>query len=189
MLDFLMFDPDDTPSTAQLDIFLAKYELPVVFTHGTGNNNSKTFFHHAVQACKILDQPALLLCQSNKAIPADLPPNILHVNYLPFEQLLPYVGCMVHHGGMGTCAQVLRAGIPQIIVPVGFDQFQNADRVERLGVGTRMDLETFSPELAAQNLKGLMDDQQVLNRCRLLQANFNAEHTIDWICRQMVLLL
>ena len=187
MLDFLIFDPvEDTQSSPQLDIFLAKYELPVVFTHGTGNNNSETFFHNAVQTCKMLNQPALLLCQSTQPIPADLPSYILHVNYLPFEQLLPYAGCMIHHGGIGTCAQVLRAGIPQIIVPVGFDQFQTADRVEQLGVGLRMDLETFSPEQGAHKLRKLMESGQVLSRCRQLKAHFNSEHTIDWICTQMV---
>jgi rhamnosyltransferase subunit B len=49
--------------------------------------------------------------------------------------LLPAASALVHHGGIGSCAQALRAGIPQVMVPQAYDQFDNAMRVERLGVG------------------------------------------------------
>jgi rhamnosyltransferase subunit B len=49
--------------------------------------------------------------------------------------LLPQVAALVHHGGIGTTAAALAAGIPQLIAPFAFDQFDNAARTVRLGVG------------------------------------------------------
>jgi rhamnosyltransferase subunit B len=41
---------------------------------------------------------------------------------------------VVHHGGIGTTAEALRAGIPQLIAPYAFDQFDNGRRAQKLGV-------------------------------------------------------
>jgi UDP:flavonoid glycosyltransferase YjiC (YdhE family) len=45
---------------------------------------------------------------------------------------------ILHSGGIGTTAQALRSGRPQVIVPFAFDQFDNAERVERLGCGVAL---------------------------------------------------
>ena len=70
-------------------------------------------------------------------VPADLPPTFAYAAYAPFGQLLPRCRALVHHGGIGTCAQALRAGIPQLVAPWGFDQYDQALRVRRLGAGRR----------------------------------------------------
>jgi UDP:flavonoid glycosyltransferase YjiC (YdhE family) len=64
-----------------------------------------------------------------------LPPSIQVAAHLPFDALLPQVAVLVHHGGIGTTAAALAAGIPQLVIPFAFDQFDNAARVARLGVG------------------------------------------------------
>jgi len=48
---------------------------------------------------------------------------------------LPHCAAIVHHGGIGTTSQALAAGIPQLIRPMAFDQFDNANRIEKLGCG------------------------------------------------------
>src|SRR6202012_1799180 len=55
--------------------------------------------------------------------------------YVPLRALLPRCAALVHHGGIGTTAEALRAGVPQVIVPLAFDQFDNAARVRALGAG------------------------------------------------------
>ena len=42
---------------------------------------------------------------------------------------------MVHHGGIGTVANAIAAGVPQLIRPICFDQMDNGMRVKRLGAG------------------------------------------------------
>ena len=49
--------------------------------------------------------------------------------------LFPYAAAIIHHGGIGTTAQALRAGKPQLVIPFFADQPDNAGRVARLGVG------------------------------------------------------
>lgn len=57
------------------------------------------------------------------------------VESVPHDWLLLYVAAAVHHGGAGTTAAGIRAGVPSILIPVGADQRLWAYRVERLGVG------------------------------------------------------
>ena len=54
--------------------------------------------------------------------------------YVPYSQVFPRAAAVVHQAGIGTLAQALRAGRPQLIVPVAFDQPDNARRAQALGV-------------------------------------------------------
>jgi UDP:flavonoid glycosyltransferase YjiC (YdhE family) len=66
----------------------------------------------------------------------DLPSNVFMIDHAPHEWLFPRMAAIVHHGGAGTTAASIRAGVPSIIVPFFGDQPFWADRVARLGVGT-----------------------------------------------------
>ena len=61
--------------------------------------------------------------------------NILLAPYLPYASLFHKSALIIHHGGIGTTMEVLRAGKPMLVVPHSLDQPDNALRVERLGVG------------------------------------------------------
>jgi UDP:flavonoid glycosyltransferase YjiC (YdhE family) len=65
----------------------------------------------------------------------ELPDHVLKIDYAPYEWLFPRMAAVVHHGGSGTTAHGLRAGVPSIIVPFLFDQFFWGRRVHELGVG------------------------------------------------------
>jgi sterol 3beta-glucosyltransferase len=67
----------------------------------------------------------------------DLPSNVIAVRDVPHEWLLPRMRAIIHHGGAGTTGAALRAGVPSIVVPLGFDQPFWAGRVQALGVGPR----------------------------------------------------
>jgi sterol 3beta-glucosyltransferase len=64
-----------------------------------------------------------------------LPETIFPIQEIPHSWLFPRMAALVHHGGMGTTAAGLRAGIPAVIIPLGGDQAFWADRLQRLGVG------------------------------------------------------
>jgi len=64
-----------------------------------------------------------------------LPDTILMVDSLPHNWLFPKVAAVVHHGGAGTTAAGLRAGVPSVIIPHGVDQPMWGKRVATLGVG------------------------------------------------------
>lgn len=108
---------------------------PVAFTLGTGMTHAGRFFRAAAAACQMSGVRGLLLTRYRELIPARLPPPVRHCAFAPFRHLLPLCGAVVHHGGIGTTAAALGAGCPQVILPLAWDQPDNAARVARLGVG------------------------------------------------------
>jgi rhamnosyltransferase subunit B len=134
--EFALHDPDpEAAFPPALAAFLAAGAAPVVFTHGTGNHQAGPYFDCALAAVKQLGLRAIFLTALREQVPSALPATVLWQSYLPFASLLPHAAALVHHGGVGSTAEALRAGIPQLIVPLAFDQFDNAARVEALGAG------------------------------------------------------
>ncbi len=88
-----------------------------------------------------------------------------HEPYVPFSQVLPRCAAIVHHGGIGTCAQGLAAGVPQLTMPLGFDQPDNTTRLWRLGVGRWVRPHLFHGERLAAELAALLGDSRVAERC------------------------
>jgi UDP:flavonoid glycosyltransferase YjiC (YdhE family) len=115
--------------------FCEEGSRPIVFTLGTGMAHAAGFFRAVVSACEALGARGLLLTKYRDVIPAGLPPGVRHCAFAPFRQLLPLCGAVVHHGGIGTTAAALEAGCPQLVLPLAWDQPDNAARVVRLGVG------------------------------------------------------
>jgi sterol 3beta-glucosyltransferase len=65
----------------------------------------------------------------------DLPEGIYMLESAPHSWLFPRMAAVVHHGGAGTTAAGLRAGVPSVVVPFSNDQFAWGQRVFELGVG------------------------------------------------------
>jgi UDP:flavonoid glycosyltransferase YjiC (YdhE family) len=65
----------------------------------------------------------------------DLPEQVLRIDSAPYDWLFSRLAAAVHHGGAGTTAAGLRAGIPTVLTPVAVDQFSWGRRVAALGVG------------------------------------------------------
>jgi UDP:flavonoid glycosyltransferase YjiC (YdhE family) len=85
--------------------------------------------------CRAQSVRALLFSSHNEDTALELPDSILSVGSLDHTRLFPRVDLVVHHGGAGTTAAALRAGVPQMIVPHIVDQFFHARRIAELGVG------------------------------------------------------
>ncbi len=63
--------------------------------------------------------------------------DVLSVGPISHRALFPHLAAAAHHGGAGTTASVARAGIPQVVVPHAFDQFQWAHLADRAGIAAR----------------------------------------------------
>ena len=138
--------------------FLASGSRPLVFTLGSAAVHlASNFYIEAARAARLMNRRALLLLGRNPA-PPDLPPSILAWDYLPFARILPSSAAIIHQGGVGTTGQALRAGHPMLVMPFAHDQFDNAARVTRLGVGRQIARENFTAESAARELTALLRD-------------------------------
>ncbi len=130
--------------SAELQTFLQAGPAPLVFTPGTGYANPRQYFATALQALQQSGQRAVFLSSYAEQLPP-LPPQVLWQAFAPLASLLPHCAALVHHGGIGSCAEALAAGVPQLIIPSAYDQFDNAARLERLGVGCSLHMRRLKP--------------------------------------------
>jgi UDP:flavonoid glycosyltransferase YjiC (YdhE family) len=148
-----------------MEEFLRSGPAPIVFTAGTAMVHGKRFFVESLRATQSLGARAIFLSQFRDQLPKSLPLEVIAADFVPLGGLLQRAAAVVHHGGIGTTAQALAAGIPQLIVPMSFDQPDNAHRVEQLGVGRSVRPRNYSAERAAELLESLTADTGVSLRC------------------------
>lgn len=147
------------PLTAEQQAFLASGPPPVVVTFGTAMRHAKPYFTAIATALHQINQRGILLTPYAEQIPEQLPPNVIHVNYIPLSLLLPHSAVMVHHGGIGTASQAMKAGTPQLIMPMTHDQPDNAERLERLGIAQTIWPTKFTANNIAKVLNDLITNQ------------------------------
>jgi rhamnosyltransferase subunit B len=171
-----------TPMSDALKKFLDAGDPPIAFTPGSAMTFGRAFFEASAKACHRLGKRGLLLTRHGEQIPPNLPPGVIHVDYAPFSELLPRCAALVHHGGIGTTAQALAAGVPQLVMPLAHDQFDNADRVRRLGAGTWIARRRYGARAAAAKLNALLTDEQVAGACRQVAARFVGADAMGQTC-------
>lgn len=123
----------------QVQAFLAAGPAPVVFTQGSTTHFDQRFYRLAISALAKLGARGIFLTGDREAI-SDLPASVLQCRYAPMSTLLPHCAALVHPAGVGAMSLALAAGIPQVVLPVAHDQFDNAERLVRLGAGVRLKL-------------------------------------------------
>lgn len=181
--DFALYDPDaEAPLSAELTAFLAAGEAPVVFTPGTGNRQAEAYFRAALAAVGMLRRRAIFLTPHASQVPASLPDGVLWQAYVPLRKLLPECAALVHHGGIGTTAEALRAGLPQLVVPFAHDQFDNAARVAALGVGAILPAARLSAARLRRVLSRLLSARAVAVNARAVAHRFGAQPELDALC-------
>jgi len=153
-----------TPSEAQE--FIDAGEPPVIFTPGSAGSTMQRFFLESVEAVRKLGVRAMLVTNFPEQLPRELPPGVSAFGYLPFSAVLPRAALLVYHGGIGTLAQSIKAGIPHLVVPNGHDQFDNGWRIEQLGLGRSLAQTRYRAGRAAASIRALLDDGPLKQRCR-----------------------
>ena len=185
--DFPLFDPDpDAALSPALERFLEEQGAkPVVFTPGTGNTQARAYFGHARAAVERLGLRAVFLTPHREQLPPELPSSILWQDYVPLRRLLPRVSLLVHHGGIGTTAEALRAGTPQLVVPLAHDQFDNAARVQALGAGASLRARSLDATRLARTLQRLLGDEALARRCAALGQGCAPEDALQGLCARL----
>ena len=180
---FPLYDGDMAQGLdAALLQFLVAGEPPVVFTPGSAMGHGQAFFEAAVRTCAALGLRGVLLTPHRQHIPEHLPPALHHSAYAPFGLLLPRARALVHHGGIGNSAQALRAGLPQLITPMAFDQFDNAMRLERLGVARSVSPKDTRFASMAPQLQALLDSPAVSDACRAAAQRLGQDRALHIVC-------
>jgi UDP:flavonoid glycosyltransferase YjiC (YdhE family) len=180
---FVLFDDANGRRTPeQLSAFLAEGPRPVVFSFGSAMRHGRPYFEAAVEACRVLNVRGVLLGAGGEQIPDNLPPNVRHADYAPFSEVFPKAACVVHHGGLGTSAQAMKAGVPQLVMPLAYDQADNATRMRRLGVATLLYPKRFTGKAVAKRLKSMLDDGGMRQAARTVSERFRGADGASTAC-------
>ncbi|MBX7143191.1 MAG: glycosyltransferase [Oligoflexia bacterium] len=161
--------------------FLLDHQNVVVFTLGTGvvhGADKRAFYQQACEACRLSNVAGLLLIgkEENRPAAGDLGPG-LHVSlYEPLSMVFESASLVVHQGGIGTTAEVLRAGVPHIIIPSAYDQHDTADRIaNRLLIGGKLTWAQLCPETLSLEMDRIRRDFALVLRASGLGAQIRNE--------------
>nr|WP_246357271.1 nucleotide disphospho-sugar-binding domain-containing protein [Pyxidicoccus fallax] len=156
----------DEPLSPEVDAFLSAGSPPVVFAPGTFRSlGAEAFFSTSIELCRRLGRRGLFLSESRAQVPASLPESIAVFSQVPLRKVLPRCAALVHHGGVGTCARALDAGLPQFVVSVFGDQPANAMRLGHLGVAGTIHERDYHADPVTPMLQRLLTDARVREAC------------------------
>jgi sterol 3beta-glucosyltransferase len=175
-----------TPSPALLQ-FLQAGPPPVCIGFGSMSNRqpekaSELILHAVAQA----NQRAIILSGWDGFQETALPKTVFVMESAPHDWLFQQVTAVVHHGGAGTTAAGLRAGVPSILIPFFGDQPFWGRRVVELGVGPApIPRAKLTTDNLAQAINQAVTDQAMRQRAATLGAKIQAE---DGVTRAVSLL-
>lgn len=153
----------------KLQAFIDAGEAPIVFALGSSAVSiAGDFYVVSATVTRKLKQRAVLVCgpldDQIKGIEPD--DDIFIINYVAYDKLFPQARLIVHQGGIGTLAQSMAAQSPLLIVPFGFDQFDNGERVERLGIGKCLPRSQYNVENTTPAIAQLLSEPHYHERAK-----------------------
>ena len=164
----------------ELQAFLEKGEPPVYVGFGSmGGRNPQDFAAIVLEALAKSGQRGLLLTGWGGLNVMRVPDNVFVVNSAPHSWLFPRMAAVVHHGGAGTTAEGLRAGVPTVIVPFIVDQSFWGKRVKDLGVGPEpIPAKKLTSDKLASAIQTATTDSKMKQRAVALGKAIRAENGV-----------
>ena len=182
LVGFPLWDSNSAALPADAREFLAAGSPPVVFTPGSAGATMHRYFKESVDAVRAAGVRAMLVTNYPDQVPRDLPSGVKTFGYLPFSGLLPHAAMLVYHGGIGTLAQTIKAGIPHLVVPNGHDQFDNAFRIEQLGLGRGIPQSRYRGGRVADALRTILGSSDMQARARGYASRVDGEASVTRAC-------
>ncbi|WP_409183317.1 glycosyltransferase [Amycolatopsis sp. VS8301801F10] len=146
---------------------------PLVYlTLGTTGASQAHLLTAALQGLASLDVDVLVATGPAVDVAAlgEVPSNVRLEAWVPQSELLPHVDLVVHHGGSGTTLGAFGAGVPQLLLPQGADQFTNADAVVEAGAGAKLVGDELTTDAVRETAGRLLADRTVADVVRELAA-------------------
>ena len=148
------------PLDIELEDFLAAGEPPLVMTLGSfAALDGAEILRGGVEAARRLRRRVVVIAgrEDAKNFAYRAGSDVLVRGYAPHSTVFSRAAVVMHHGGVGTAAQALRSGRPQLIIPFFADQPDNAERIARLGCARVLPRRSFSARRAEAHLRALLE--------------------------------
>ncbi len=104
----------------------------------------------------------------------ELADNMWGLEFLPQTSLMPLVDLVITHGGNNTTTEALHFGKPMVLLPLFWDQYDNAQRMDELGFGRRLRTYAFTDGELAEAVDGLFADAELRSRMDAMGAAIRA---------------
>lgn len=175
-------DGGEVQAHEQADAFLDAGPAPVLVTPGSAAMDRTRFFSNSVAACREAGARAMLVTNHPAQLPAMLPQGIQAFPYLPFSRVLPRCAAIAYHGGIGTLAQAVKAGVPHLVVSNAHDQPDNGQRIERLGLGLTIGQPGYTRSRATRALAALLGSPDIRRRCAEFAPRIDSRASLEKAC-------
>ncbi len=184
---FLYWDrPTDWREAPELTAFFADGAPVVAVSSGSMSAELggafADFYQISIAALQRSGARALIIGAAPGSLPDPLPEGVLSLPFAPFSAIYPRCAAIIHHGGIGTTAQGLRAGTPALIVPWGVDQFYAGAQVEAIGAGKWLQRTRYSVERATPLLDALLHDDRYRTRAQQVAGQIAREDGVGALC-------
>jgi UDP:flavonoid glycosyltransferase YjiC (YdhE family) len=159
-----------TDADGELASWIAEGTPPIYFGFGsTPLKSTADTVAMITEACDVLGERALIYSGANGTDSGPDPDRVKHVDMVNYSTIFRLCRAAVHHGGAGTTAAALRAGIPMLILWDVADQPLWAAQAVRTGVGCARRLSTATAESLVAQLRQVLEPQYVI-RARAIAA-------------------
>jgi len=134
---FLFVQPKEAALDPDLEAWLDAGDPPVYVGFGSMMGKGPERMHDVVvEAITSIGRRALV-SRGWAGLGENLPGGWRAIGDAPHALLFPRMACVVHHGGSGTTAAALRAGVPQVVLPLILDQYHHAQRLYEEGLAPK----------------------------------------------------
>ena len=181
---YYFFDVDVSymPSTA-LQNFLDADKPPVCISFGSMVNRDAERIDSIVRSALEKTNNRGLILSGWSAVKDHVSDDLIYLDVVPHDWLLPRCKMIVHHGGAGTTSAGLRAGIPSVVVPFTADQPFWGNRVQAVGAGPKP---VYVNKLSVDNLTQAIfeaDDKVIRKRAQVLGQRLRCENGVQYTSR------
>ncbi len=165
---------------AELQAFLEAGDPPVYIGFGSmAGRDPEQLAALTIEALAKSGQRGLLLTGWGGLNTSSVPDNVLVVKSAPHGWLFPRMAAVVHHGGAGTTAEGLRAGVPSVIVPFVFDQPFWGARIKALGAGPApIPIKQLTADRLARAIQTAVTDTNMKRRAKTCGEAIRAENGV-----------
>jgi UDP:flavonoid glycosyltransferase YjiC (YdhE family) len=175
--------PPGWQSSPELETFLCQGSPPIYIGFGSMvYRNPETMGKMVIEALRLIGQRGILAHGwGGLQVESAAAENLFFLDEAPHKWLFPRVKAVVHHGGAGTTAAVLHAGVPALTIPYMQDQPYWAQRLQQLGVSPNpIPYKKFSVNTFTQQLKLICEDSAFQTRAREISIQIRAEQGVEW---------
>ncbi|MBM4243771.1 MAG: glycosyltransferase family 1 protein [Deltaproteobacteria bacterium] len=188
---FALWDePRAAPMPPPLAEFLASGTPPVVFTLGASLAiDPQHFFAIASEALARIGARGVFLVGREANVAGHARPDVAVVPFAPLSAVLARASVIVHHGGIGTTATALRAGVPALVIPRAFDQVHHGQRIAALGAGRMLKWQALDARRLGDELARLAGEPSYRARAASIGAEIAREDGIGTAAARLERLL